>query len=144
MKHLVVLASLVCLSSQTAVAERAPTARPLLSIQMKSEVAAPTKTVALWSTGAYTVTSYDAQGALLTTTRGGISNKQMAEVRLALRVAEWDITYSRIMCFAYSPSYRQYLVRDKLMYTAQTCSGAMVDDTTQKSIATIESILAVQ
>jgi hypothetical protein len=145
MKHLVILASLVCaLSSQTAVAGRAPTAQTLLTIELKSEMAEPTKTVQLWSTGAYTVTSRDATGAVVSTVRAGISNKQMAAVRTALQNAAWTVTLSDVRCTMYSPSYTQYFVKGTLMYTAQLCSGASVDGVTAQSIATIESLLPVR
>ena len=145
MKHLVILASRVCaLSSQTAVAGRAPTAQTLLSIELKSETAAPTKTVQLWSTGAYTVTSRDESGAVTSIVRAGVTNKQMAQIKSALQDASWTVTTSDIRCFAYSPNYTQYLVKGKLMYTAQLCGGSTVDAVTAQSIATIESLLPVR
>lgn len=145
MKHLVILASLVCaLSSQTAVAGRDPTAQTLMTIELKSEVAAPTKTVQLWSTGAYTVTSRDESGTVTSIVRSGVSNKAMSAIKTALREASWTVATSDIRCFAYSPSYTQYVVKGDLMYTAQLCSGSSIDSTTAQSIATIESLLPVR
>lgn len=141
MKHLIVLATLACaLSSQTASAEEH--ARPILEIRYGSEIAAPTKTVLVWGAGAYTVKSYDADGVLTNTLRTGFDNTEMAQVRTALRVAPWTITYSKIVCFAYSPSFTEYYVRGKLVYRAQMCSGAMADDVSLQSIATIEKLIA--
>lgn len=145
MKHLVILASLVCaLSSQTAVAGRDPTAQTLMTIELKSEVAAPTKTVQLWSTGAYTVTSRDESGTVTSIVRAGVNNKALATIKTALKQASWTVTTSEMRCFAYSPSYTQYLVRGQLVYTAQLCSGAAVDSVTAQSIATIEALLPVR
>ena len=140
MKHLLVLASLIAVSSQTATASRA---KPLFEIRYGSEVAAPIKEIEVHNNGAYTVTSFDADGRVTDTVRSSLDKRDLAKIRAALRTAEWDITYSRMMCFAYSPNFTQYLVRDRLMYTARMCSGARVDDATQRSLATIESILAV-
>jgi len=145
MKHLVILASLVCaLSGQTAVAGRAPTAQTLMTIELKSETAAPTKTVQLWSTGAYTVTSRDETGTVTSIVRAGVSTKAMASIKTALKNASWTVTTSDVRCFAYSPSYTQYVVKGELMYTAQLCSGSTVDGVTAQSIATIESLLPVR
>ena len=139
MKHLLVLASLIAASTQTASAERAQT---LLEIRYKSEVATPTKSLELYSAGAYTLRTFNADGSVASVTRDGLSNRDMARVRDALRTAEWQITYTRIACFAYDPSYTEYVVHGKLKYTAQSCSGAMADSATVNAIATIESIIA--
>ncbi len=139
MKHLVVLAALIAVSTQTASAEHAQT---LLEIRYKSEVAAPTKELLLYSSGAYTLRTYNADGTVASVIRTGLDNSELAEVRTALRDAAWDITYTRIACFAYDPSYTQYVVRGKLVYTAQSCSGAMLDEASRQSIATIEKIIA--
>jgi len=140
MKHLIVLATLAsALSSQTASAEHA---KPVMEIRYGSEVAAPTQTVEIWSAGAYTIKSYDAAGALTNTLRAGFTNPEMGEVRDALRTASWKVTYSKIACFAYSPSFTEYYVKGKLVYRAQMCSGATADDVTLQSIATIEKLIA--
>jgi hypothetical protein len=139
MKHLVVLAALIAASAQTASAEHAQT---LLEIRYKSEIAAPTKELALYSSGAYTLRTFNADGSVASVLRSGLDNSEMAQVRTALRTAPWDITFMRIACFAYDPSYTQYVVRGKLVYTAQSCSGAMIDGVSREAIATIESLIA--
>ena len=96
--------------ASTAAAE----AKPLMEIRYRSEIAAPTTTIQLWSTGAWTLQRFDADGTLASTTKGGLDNAELAEVRTALRAAPWQVTFSRIMCFAYSPSYTQYFVHGKL------------------------------
>jgi hypothetical protein len=139
MKHLVVLAALIAVSTQTASAEHAQT---LLEIRYKSDVAASTKELQIYSSGAYTLRTFNADGTVASVIRTGLDNTEMAQVRSALRDAPWDITYTRIACFAYDPSYTQYVVRGKLVYTAQSCSGAMIDDVSRQSIATIEKLIA--
>jgi hypothetical protein len=140
MKHLLVLASLACALSSTAVAGSAKP--PMLSIRYGSVSPAPTKTVEVTSSGAWAVKLFDASGSLVSVSRGHLDRKVYEQVRAAVIAAPWTITQSSIACFAYSPSYTQYSIQGKAMFTDQMCSGATADAMTLASIATIESALA--
>jgi hypothetical protein len=137
MKPLLVLLSLAFASSSAFAGH----GRPMIEIRYRSEIAAPTKTVALYASGLYQMRSYDEQGALTAASRGVLDKSSLRDVRGALQVAPWEITYSRIMCFAYSPSYTEYYVRGKLMWREQMCSGQNADDVTRQSLATIVKLL---
>ena len=66
MKTFLVLLSLAFASSSAFAGH----GRPMIEIRYRSEIAAPTKTVALYSNGLYQMRSYDEKGALLDASRG--------------------------------------------------------------------------
>ncbi len=152
MKHLVLASLMVAIpaaaesgpANQPA-ARPAPACKahgqPIIEIRHNSEIKAPTSRSAIYPTGAWTYQAVAADGTAGALVSGCLSSAQLDSVKTALHDAPWTITRSRIVCFAYSPSYTDYIVRRKLRFTAQMCSGASVDPVTQAAIALVEGLL---
>lgn len=118
--------------------------QPIIEIRHNSEIKAPTSRTAIYPTGAWTSQAVSADGTAGPLESGCLTSLQLDSVKTALHDAPWTITRSRIACLAYSPSYTDYIVRRKLRFTAQMCSGASVDTVTQSAIALVEGLLPAQ
>jgi hypothetical protein len=156
MKHLVLASLLFALpAALPTAAESAPAAKPssspalackatgqpIVEIRHNSEIAAPTSRSAIYATGAWTYQTFAADGTAGPRESGCLTAAQLESVDVALHDAPWSITRTQIQCFAYSPSYTDYIVRRKLRFTSQMCSGESVDTVTQSAISLVESLL---
>lgn len=114
---------------------------PLFEIRHRSEVKAPTSTLSVYSSGAWVNRTADENGKPGRVTRGCLDRSDVATIRSSLRTADWDVTHMRIACLAYAPDYTEYVVRGRVMFHDQICSGAVLDETSRASIAAIEAVL---
>lgn len=138
MKHLLVLAAL----SSSAAAH--PGASTLIEIRHRSEVSAPTDTIRVLANGRVLTVKRDADGRVTERDMDLLDKRELRAIRRAVREATWDVTESRIRCFAYSPSYTEYVVHGDVMLREQFCSGRAPDETTAASLATINHVLGLR
>jgi hypothetical protein len=117
------------------------TGQPIIEIRHNSEIKAPTSRSAIYATGAWSYQTFAADGTAGPRETGCLTAAQLDSVDAALHDAPWSITRTEMQCLAYSPSYTDYIVRRKLRFTAQMCSGASVDTVTQSAISLVETLL---
>ncbi len=160
MKHLVLASLALATMTGSAAARRIPTppappapspapgvksckmaGLPLFEIRHRSEVKAPTSTVSVYATGAWVYRPVAEDGTPGATTGGCLDRRQLASIRQALRNTTWDVTHQKIRCFAYAPSYTEYVVRGRVMFHDQLCSGDVLDEQSRAQLMRIESIL---
>lgn len=138
MKHLLVLAAL----SSSAAAH--PGSNAVIEIRHRSEVAAPTDTIRVLANGRVLTVKRDADGHVTEREQTVLDKRELRVIRQAVRAATWDVTVSKIRCFAYSPSYTEYVVHGDVMLREQLCSGRAPDDVTAESVATINRVLGLR
>jgi hypothetical protein len=109
---------------------------PLLEMRERSELAKPTITTKLFSTGAWTVES---QGR---TESGCFDRNELREIRRAVQQAPWQVESSPIACFAYDPNFTEYLLHGRPRFTEQMCSGKTADTVTRRAIDLVKQELA--
>jgi hypothetical protein len=114
---------------------------PLFEIRHRSEVKAPTSTISVYSTGAWVFRPVDENGRPGRVARGCLDRSDLRAIRSAIRIADWDVTRMQIRCFAYAPSYTEYVVRGKVVFHDQLCSGYVLDENSRASLDTIRSAL---
>lgn len=117
------------------------TGQPIVEVRRNSEIKEATSWSAIYATGAWTYQPIAADGTMGLRETGCLTSAQLDAVNAALADAPWSITRSQMACFAYSPRYTDYIVRRKLRFTSQMCSGESVDATTQAAIALVEGLL---
>lgn len=114
---------------------------PLFEIRHRSEIAAPTSTVSVYATGAWVYRPVAEDGTPGAISGGCLDRRQLASIRQSLRNTTWDVTHQKIRCFAYAPSYTEYVVRGRVMFHDQLCSGDVLDEQSRAQLTRIESIL---
>ena len=114
---------------------------PIFEIRHRSEVKAPTSTVSIYATGAWVFQPVAEDGTPGTITGGCLPHRKLMAIRQSLRNTTWSVTHQRIRCFAYSPSYTEYVVRGRVMFHDQICSGDVLDEQSRAQLTRIESIL---
>jgi hypothetical protein len=119
-----------------------PTGAAVFQIDHKVEPGAKlaTSAVKLYATGAWTHAEVDAEGKAQPQTTGCLAKPEVKPVAEALHAAPWKITTARIHCMAMSPSYTEYRVDGKLVFTQKLCSGQSLDD---KSRAALDKAIAL-
>jgi hypothetical protein len=115
---------------------------PLFEIRKRSDVQEATSTIAIYSSGAWTFQPIDADGRLGALTTGCFDKHTLKDLRSAVNDSPWDVTFSRIVCRAYSPSFIEYYVHGKHEYTARLCGEQRIDDTSAAAIKRIDAELA--
>lgn len=116
---------------------------PMLELDHRADTKIETSTVKIYNSGAWTFTPIDKDGVAGATTRGCFDQKTLTQIRRAVQRAPWEITHPKIMCFAYSPQFTQYLLHGQLMFTQRMCGGDQVDDTTRKALDLVNAKLAL-
>lgn len=122
----------------------APHGTPLLEIRERAEIAMPTATTKIYASGAWTYQPVDKDGRKGAASRGCFSKKELRQIRKAVQRAPWQITKSPIRCFAYDPSFTQYLVRGRLRFTERMCSGTTADLETMEALSFVKQKLAAE
>ena len=115
---------------------------PLFEIRKRSDIAAPTSTIAIYATGAWTFQPLDASGHAGAATTGCLDRDTLGALRGVIEESPWDTTYSRIVCRAYSPSFTEYYVHGRLEYTARMCGAQRLDEQSLGAIQIVEGELA--
>jgi hypothetical protein len=115
---------------------------PLFEIAKRSEAHEPTSTTAIYSTGAWTFQPIDKDGHTGALVGGCFDKPTLARIRTAVNESPWDVTFSRIVCRAYSASYTDYAVHGKHEYTARLCNGQALDNESAGALRLIETELA--
>ncbi|HEX5061445.1 MAG TPA: hypothetical protein VFV99_18890 [Kofleriaceae bacterium] len=115
---------------------------PLFEIDKRSDAAVPTSTTKIYNTGAWTYLPVDKDGHAGAQQTGCFAKPTLQAIRHAITDAPWTITYSRIVCRAYSANYTVYSVGDKVEYTARLCGAQRLDDESTAAIKLIETELA--
>jgi hypothetical protein len=99
-----------------------------------------TSAVKLYTGGGWTHDEADAEGKSQPQTSGCLGRPDVKPVADALHAAPWKVTTARIHCMAMSPSYTEYWVDGKLVFTQKLCSGQSLDD---KSRAALDKAIAL-
>jgi hypothetical protein len=115
---------------------------PLFEIKRRSDVEEPTSITSIYSNGAWTFQPIDKDGRLGALRTGCFDKRAVMTIRSSVNNAPWDVTFSRIVCRAYSPSFTEYYVHGKHEYTARLCGEQRIDDASAASIKLIETELA--
>jgi hypothetical protein len=119
-----------------------PTGAVVFQIDHKVEPGSKlaTSAVKLHTTGAWIRGETDPEGKAQPQTSGCLARPDVKAVADALRAAPWKTTTARIHCMAMSPSYTEYRVDGKLVFTQKLCSGQSLDD---KSRAALDKAIAL-
>jgi hypothetical protein len=119
-----------------------PTGAVLFQIDHKVEPGAQlaTSAVKLYASGAWTRDETDAESKPQPRAQGCLARPDVKPVVDALHAAPWKITTARVHCMAMSPSYTEYRVDGKLVFTQKLCSGQNLDD---KSRAALDKAIAL-
>lgn len=115
---------------------------PLLEIRERAEIAMPTSTTTIYASGAWTYVPVDKDGTRGAIERGCFDTKELREIRKAVQRAPWQVTVSRIACFAYDPTFTEYRVHGKLRFTERMCSGKTADADTMDAIELVKQRIA--
>lgn len=129
-------------SAPAAPAACRPAGAAVFQIDHKVEPGAKlaTSAVKLYAAGAWTRSEVDAEGKAQPQASGCLARPDVKQVTDALHAAPWKITTARIHCMAMSPSYTEYRVDGKLVFTQKLCSGQSLDD---KSRAALDKAIAL-
>jgi len=117
------------------------TGTPMFEIHRRHDGTAAMSTIAIYSSGAWTVTPIDEKGRSGASTTGCFDRPTTASLRDAITHSPWDATLNPVMCKAYSASYTEYHVQGKLEYTARLCGPQRIDDKSRSAIESIEAAL---
>ncbi|HEX7839705.1 MAG TPA: hypothetical protein VF469_19655 [Kofleriaceae bacterium] len=98
-----------------------------------------TSTIKVFANGAWTREGVDASGKPEAQTSGCLDKDYTKELASSLHGVPWTVTTARIRCMAISPTFTEYRVDGKLVYTEKLCSGQNLDD---KSRAALDSAVA--
>jgi hypothetical protein len=115
---------------------------PLFEIKHRSERQEPTSITSIYSNGAWTFQPIDKDGQLGALARGCFAKPTLLSIRRSINRAPWDVTFSRVVCKAYSPSFTEYSVHGKYEYTARLCGAQRIDAASAEAIKLIEAELA--
>jgi hypothetical protein len=99
-----------------------------------------TSAVKLYASGAWTHDETDPEGKAQPQASGCHARPDVKQVADALHAAPWKITTAKIRCMAMSPSYTEYRVDGKLVFTQKLFSGQNLDD---KSRAALDKATAL-
>ena len=118
-----------------------PTGKVLFEIDHKVIPGAQgeTSTIKAFYTGAWTREGVDAGGKPEAQTFGCLDQAYTKELASSLHGVPWKVTTARIRCMAISPTFTEYRVDSKLVYTEKLCSGQSLDD---KSRAALDDAVA--
>jgi len=100
---------------------------------------AEASTIKVSGNGAWTREGVDAGGKPEAQTSGCLDRAYAKELASSLHSAPWKVTTARIHCMAISPTFTEYRVDGKLVYTERLCSGQSLDD---KSRAALDAAVA--
>ena len=115
---------------------------PLFEIKKRSDIAEPTSITSIYANGAWTFQPIDKNGRLGALATGCLDKPTLKSIRSAVNKAPWDVTFSRIVCKAYSPSFTEYYVHGTYEYTARLCGEQRIDEASAAAIEQIEAGLA--
>ncbi len=124
------------------VASCRPIGTPMFEIHKRSDLATPTSTLKLYSTGAWTFHPIDASGRLGAVTSGCLPRSTLASLRTSVVESPWDTEISGLTCKAYSANFTEYFVNGRLEYTARLCGREALDQTSLAAIKQIEGSFA--
>lgn len=110
---------------------------PVIEIREGSDTSKRVTTTSIFATGAWTITA-----GRRVIESGCFERAELREIRRAMNRAPWDITQSQIACFAFDPSFTQYVIRGELRYTHRMCSGKIVDNVSLRAMDLLSSELA--
>lgn len=119
-----------------------PIGTPMFAIHKRSDIATPTSTFALYSTGAWTFQPIDANGRLGAVTSGCLPRSTLASLRTSIAESPWTTEISGLTCKAYSANFTEYFVNGRREYTARLCGNERLDQTSLAAIKQIEGSLA--
>jgi hypothetical protein len=116
---------------------------PMFAIDKKADPGAKLKTSSfkIYESGAWTFQPVDADGKAGVLERGCFAGDDLAKIKEDVK-APWKVTTAKFHCMMYSPSFTEYSVNGKLVYTARMCSGKSLDDASTKALADLEAKVA--
>ena len=114
----------------------------LFAIHKKSDAQEPTWIKSIYGNGAWTYQEINKDGTLGSLYTGCLDKLTIMNVRSSINHAPWDVTFSRIVCRAYSASYLEYYVHGKYEYTARLCGEQRIDEQSAEAIKLIDNELA--
>jgi hypothetical protein len=117
---------------------------PMVEIRERAEIAMETSTTKIYASGAWTFQPVDKDGHLGTFERGCFDRKELRDIREAVKRAPWKVTESRIRCFAYDPSFTDWVVDGRLLFTERMCSGKTADAETMDAISLVKQMVAAE
>lgn len=109
---------------------------PLFEMRERSDVDKATTTTKIFNSGAWTLEGHGRRDS------GCFDREEMTAIRSAVKRAPWDITSSPIACFAYDPTFTEYVVQGTLRFTERMCSGSTADNATLRAIDLVKQELA--
>ena len=115
---------------------------PVFEIRKRSDVPAPTSTIGLYASGAWTFQRFDKDGHPGELVTGCLDRSTTRELRTSIDRSPWQVTRPPFLCRAYSASYTEYYVHGRLEYTARLCGPESLDDTSLATIHLVEQDLA--
>ncbi len=115
---------------------------PMFEIRERADMQLSTSTTKVYASGAWTFTPVDKDGRVGRTSRGCFDQRTLSSIRKAVQRAPWTITHPKIMCFAYSPRFTQYVLNGRVMFTQRMCGGEQADDQTKLALDFVEQRLA--
>lgn len=118
-----------------------PTGKVLFEIAHKVIPGAQgeTSTIKMFVNGAWTREGSDASGKSEAQTSGCLDKAYTKQLASSLHGVPWQVTTARIHCMAISPTFTEYRVDGKLVFTEKLCSGQSLDD---KSRAALDDAVA--
>lgn len=118
-----------------------PTGKVLFAIDHKviPGTQGETSTIKVFGNGAWTREAVDASGKPEPATSGCLDKAYAKELASSLHGVPWKVTTARFRCMAISPTFTEYRVDGKLVYTEKLCSGQSLDD---KSRAALDDAVA--
>ncbi len=157
----VLLASLLALSSSTAVAvadtaARAPLPSPsrgclvtteattqVFQIHRKSDIVKDfvETNLVIVSNGAWTYTETK-NGKVQRTEAGCLPKPELAKLTTSLASATWKTSLAQMRCMAYAADFTEYSAGGKVVLTSRMCDGLILDKATQKAMAEVTAITA--
>jgi hypothetical protein len=115
---------------------------PLFEIKKRTEGTRAMSTTRIYANGAWTFGQTEVDGRPGARATGCFNRASLSAIRTAVTASPWDVTFSRIVCRAYSPSFTEYYVNGNYEYTGRLCGEQRIDDKSAAAIKTIETELA--
>jgi hypothetical protein len=102
---------------------------------------APTSTLKLYRSGAWTLFSTTAGGKRGSSATGCLDRTVVAQIVRDIKSSPWRVYYQRIRCRAVSRSYTVYSAFGHTVYTERMCGGAVLDLKSRRNLNDIEALL---
>jgi hypothetical protein len=111
-------------------------ARVLFSLdtKLKAQVAGmPISDFTLFTNGRWSYVVM-ADGKVTKRADGTLPRADVAKIQKALAPAQWTFTTQQLRCMAEAISYSEVSFAGKLVWTNETCSGKILDETSRKGL----------